>query len=68
MHPLEREERVKMEGMKKNYKSCSEIEKEMKNVVFENFLEIDFNGTYEFSSCEDCNSPLLGHIRQNVPR
>ena len=44
MHPLEKEERVKMEGMKKNYKSYSEIEEEMKNVVLENFLA---HGTHE---------------------
>ena len=58
MHPLERKERVKKEGMKKNYKLCSEIEEEMKNVVLENFLDFDFNGRYEFASCEDCNGPL----------
>ena len=63
MHVLEREERVKMEGMKKNYKSCSEIGEAMKNVVLENFLDFDFNGKYEIASCEDCNGLLLGHMK-----
>ena len=40
-YPLEKEERVKMQSMKNNYKSCSEIEAEMKNVVIENFLDFD---------------------------
>ena len=49
MHLLEKEERVKMENMKSNYKRESEIEEEMKNVVIENFLDFDVNGKYEFA-------------------
>ena len=54
--------------MKKNYKSCSEIEEEMKNVVLENFLDFDFKGRYEFASCEDCNGPLMGHMKAKCPK
>ena len=63
MNSLEKEERVKMEGMKKNYKSCSQVEEEMKSVKLENFLDFDFNGKYEFASCEDCNGLILGQIK-----
>ena len=52
-----------MEGMKNNYKLCSEIEEEMKNIELEHFLNFDYNGNYEFASCEDCNGPLLGHLK-----
>ena len=44
VHLLEKEERVKMEGMKKNYKFYSKIEEEIKNVVLDNFLA---HGTHE---------------------
>ena len=54
--------------MKKSYKSCSEIEEEMKNVVLENFLDFDHNGRYEFTSCEDCNGLLLGHLKAKCPK
>ena len=52
-----------MEGMKNNYKSYSEIEDKMKNVVMENFLDFDLYGMYEFARCEDCNGPFMGHIQ-----
>ena len=29
----------------------------------ENFLDFYFNGKYECASCEDCNGPLLGHMK-----
>ena len=35
----------------------------MKNVVLENFLDFNFNGKYEFASCEDCNGPLIGQMK-----
>ena len=57
-----------MEGMKKNYKSCSEIEEEMKNVVLENYLDFYFNGTYEFACFEDCNGLLIGHMKAKCPK
>ena len=47
-----------MENMKKNYKSESEFQKELINVKLENFLDFDYNGKYEFTSCEYCNGPL----------
>ena len=68
MHPLEEEERVKMENMKSNYKKESEIEEEMKNVVKENFLDFDDNGRYEFARCEDCNGPLMRHMKAKCPK
>ena len=43
MHPS-RKKRVKLEGLKKNYRSVIEIEEELKNVDLENFLEFDLNG------------------------
>ena len=54
--------------MKKNYKSCSEIEEEMKNVVLENFLDFDFNSRFKFVNCEDCNGPLMGHMKAKCPK
>ena len=57
-----------MEGMKMNYKSCSEIEEEMKNVVLENYLDFDVNRKYEFVFCEDCNGPLIGHMKAKCPK
>ena len=54
--------------MKKNYKLCSEIEEEMKNIVIENFLDFDVSGRYEFASCEDCNGPLIGHMKAKCPK
>ena len=57
-----------MEDIKKNYKSCSEVEEEMKIVELENFLDFDYNGKYEFASCEDCNGPLLGHLKAKCPK
>ena len=68
MHLLEKEERAKVYSMKKNYKLYSEIEEEMKNVVLENFLDFDLNGRYEFASCEDCNGPLMGHMKAKCPK
>ena len=49
--------------MKKNYKLCSEIEEEMRNVVIENFLDFDDNGRYEFARCEDCNGLFMGLMK-----
>ena len=37
-------------------------------MVLENFLDFDFNGRYEFTSCEDCNGPLMGHIKAKCPK
>ena len=68
MHPLEKEERVQMENMKSNYKRESEIEEEMKNVVIENFLDFDDNSRYEFARCEDCNGPMMGHLKVKCPK
>ena len=68
VHLLEKEERVKMENMKSNYKRESEIEEEMKNVVIENFLDFDVNGKYEFARCEDCNGLLMGHLKVKCPK
>ena len=51
-----------------NYKKDSEIEEEMKNVVIENFLDFDVTGRYEFARCEDCNGPLIGHMKAKCPK
>ena len=52
----------KMDGMKKNYRSVTEIEEEIKNVDIGNFLDFDDDGKYEFAKCEGFFGPLLGHI------
>ena len=51
-----------MEGMQKNYRLATEIEKELKHMDLETFLEFDHNGRYEFAMCERCDGPLLGHM------
>ena len=40
----------------------------MKNVVIENFLDFDVTGRYEFVRCEDCNGPLIGHMKAKYPK
>ena len=50
-----------MEGMKKNYRSASDIEEEFKNVDFGKLLDFDDDGRYEFARCEGCDGPLFGY-------
>ena len=52
-----------MEGINKNYGLLTEIEEDIKNMDLENFLEFDLNGRYDFTRCEDCNGPILEHIK-----
>ena len=54
--------RRKMEDIKKNYKSVTEIEEELRNVRLENFLDFDSIRRYEFTRCEGCDGLLLGHL------
>ena len=51
-----------MDSMKKNYQSEEEIEKELKNVRKENFVEFNANDEYVFGKCEKCEGPLTVHI------
>ena len=37
-------------------------------MVLKNLLDFDLNGKYQFSSCEDCNGPLLGHMKAKCPK
>ena len=48
--------------MKKNYRSASEIEEELKHLDLWNFLDFDDNEKYEFARWECCFDPLLGHM------
>ena len=43
-----------MDNMKSNYMRVSNIQKELNNVVIENYLEFENTGKYEFIMCEDC--------------
>ena len=54
--------------MKSNYKKESEKEEDMKSDVIENFLDFDDNGRYEFARCEDCNGPMMGHLKVKCPK
>ena len=54
---------MNMEGMKKNYRNLTDIEEEIKNVDLKNSLKFDLNRRYEFARFEDCDGPLLGHIK-----
>ena len=55
-----------MEAIKKNYRVSEEIEEELKSVDLGNFLDFDDDGRYEFTRCEGCDGPLLGHMQFNV--
>ena len=57
-----------METIQKNYKLASEIEKELKDVDLENFLDFDGKGGFDFDSCDYCNGPVLGHLEVKCPR
>ena len=54
--------------MKSKYKKEGEIKEKMKSLVIENFLDFDDNGRYEFARCEDCNGPLIGHMKVKCPK
>ena len=49
MHPSRRVDRVKMKGIKSNYKLYSDMEEELKSAKLENLLDFDFNGKYQFA-------------------
>ena len=61
MHPFV-EIDIEMEGIKKNYRASEDIEEELKNVDLENFLDFNYEGRYDFTRCEGCDGPLLGHM------
>ena len=52
-----------MDGVKKNYQSEEEIEKELKNDGIENLVEFNANDEYVFRKCEKCEEPLIGHMK-----
>ena len=52
-----------MDGIKKKYQSEEEIEKELKSVRIENFVEFNANDEYVFRKCEKCEGPLIGHMK-----
>ena len=49
--------------MKKNYQSEEEIEKELKNVGIENFVEFNAYVEYVFGKCQKCEGQLIGHMK-----
>ena len=54
--------------MQKNYKSASDIAKELENVDLENFLDFDSKDGFEFDSCDYCNGPELRDLEVKFPR
>ena len=36
--------------------------------MIENYLEFENNGKYEFRRCEDCNGPMIGHLKEKCPK
>ena len=57
-----------MDNMKSNYMKVRDIQEELKNVVIENYLEFENTGKYEFRKCEDCNGPMIGHLKPKCPK
>ena len=52
-----------MDNIKSNYKQYNDLEEELKHTVIEQVLDFDVTGRYEFVRCEDCNGPVLGHLK-----
>ena len=53
--------------IKANYKNDDEITTELDSNLH-NFLEFDNNGKYELRTCEDCNGPMIGHLKVKCPK
>ena len=51
-----------MEDIKENYVTIDAILEELKNVRIENFLDFNANDDFEFTRCESCDGPLMGHL------
>ena len=47
--------------MKKNYLSMEDIEEVLKKETIECYLDFNANDDFEFTKCEGCDGPLLGH-------
>ena len=52
-----------IENMKTNYLKLEDITLKIKSHGLKGYLKFKNTGEYSFFTCEDCDGPILGHIK-----